>query len=401
MGIFMYDVVIVGSGIVGLVHALLLAQQTNLNIAIVSAQDINSEWSITHYDNRVYAIVPYVQGILSSLGIWQNLVKQRVGFIKNMVIWDLASTACLNISQRELNVEALAYVVEDNLLYNYLSQALHQYQQISWFIPWNFQNFTHQSDGLLINCAEGVLKTRLLVGADGGDSVVRKAANIEVETRSYNHSALITQVVTEVPHNNCAQQFFLNKLNGIPNGPLAFLPLYGQYHSAIVWSMHPDDAQNIMSIPDVDWSSILTQASLNKFGQIQSVGARQLFPLYERNVANYVQDRLALIGDAAHTIHPLAGQGLNLGIADAASLAQVIINFLRKNRKFYSYASLRRYERDRRPQNLIMLYMIFFLKIIFADQQLLTTYLRYSGLTCLKYFSILKSSIVFYAMGKK
>lgn len=396
----MYDIVIIGNGIVSLVHALALTQQTNLKIAIVTQQNASKLWSPSDYDPRVYALVRQSQLILADLGIWSNLSKQRVSVIKDMRIWDYGSAANLKILHQELNVSALAYVVEENLLYNCLLRALKQFNQISWFMAWHFINFWQHPEYLLVNCTEGVLKTKLLLGADGGESLVRQAAQLPFTQNSYQQSSFITQVVTELPHHNCAQQFFINTAQHQYNGPLAFLPLQDPHLAAVVWSMSPQDAQTIMALPDLALAQTLSQASLEQFGAIQIKGVRQVFPLYERHAGKYVVERIALLGDAAHTIHPLAGQGLNLGIADAASLAAAIIRAWGKGRKFYTHQNLRYYERDRKPKNFFMVKTIWWLKQLFSSRNQLTIGMRKSGLAWLKYFPLLQQLIVRYAMGK-
>lgn len=396
----MYDIVIIGNGIVSLVHALTLTQQTNLKIAIVTAQNASRVWSASYYDNRVYALVRQSQRILAEIGIWSTLNHQRISVIKDMRIWDYGSATNLSILHHELKVNALAYVVEESLLYNCLLRALKRSNQISWFMSWQFINFSQYPEYLVVNCTAGALKTKLLLGADGGESLVRQSAQLPFTQNSYQQSAFITQVVTELPHQNCAQQFFINTVQHKFNGPLAFLPLQDPHLAAVVWSMSPQDAQNIMVMPELALAKKLRQASLGQFGAIQATGMRQVFPLYERHAGKYVLDRIALLGDAAHTIHPLAGQGLNLGIADAEALASVIIRAWRQGRKFYTYQNLRYYERDRKPKNFFMVKIIWLLKQIFASRNQLTIEIRKSGLTCLQYLPILQQLIVRYAMGK-
>jgi 2-octaprenylphenol hydroxylase len=395
----MYDVTIVGGGIVGLLHAVLLAQHTPLNIALLSQQPL-TVMPAELAGPSVYAIVPSTQRILRDVGVWPELLQQGLGLIKDMLIWDTVNHSKLLLTRQEVNVRALAYVVAAHALRNCLIQRLHCLAQVTILAPWHFLAWQETATHLVIECQEGSINTQLLVGADGAESAVRHHGQFKVVKRGYGHSALITQVATTVPHRHCAQQFFVNN-TGLPVGPLAFLPLADAKLAAIVWSVVPDQAQRLLSLPTEALQEILERASLQQFAALRIVKPLQVLPLYERRVVKYYRDRVVLLGDAAHTVHPLAGQGLNLGIADAAFLAKVLGNAVRQGRCFYNSQTLAAYEHERRAKNELMLKAIGFIKIIFTTKVPGISCWRRQGWHMLNRLPLMKKIMVRYAMGDK
>jgi len=365
----MYDVMIVGSGIVGLVNACMLAQHTDLRIGLL-AQSLSPVWSPIEYDARVLAITPASQRIFGELGIWSFIESKRISPFTHMRVWDAYGSGKIHFNHSP----ALGFIVEENLIRAALYEKLITYSHVEIL-----------SDNR--TC-------RLLIGADGAHSMVREKANIAMHTHDYHHTAIIAKVQTELPHQKTAWQCFLGS-----SGSLAFLPLSHSHECSIVWSTTPEEAALFLSLDETAFSEKITQAFSMQLGTVKLTSKLYSFPLHERHVKNYVKEGLALIGDAAHTLHPLAGQGVNLGIADAACLAKVIISAVNKKRDFSSLHTLRRYERNRKGHNAMMLIAVKTLKALFTSDQKSLQFLRNQGLSLTDQAIFLKKYFSQYAMG--
>jgi 2-octaprenylphenol hydroxylase len=395
----MYDLIIIGSGIVGLMNALLLAQNTPFKIAILDAKVPRFTWSAADYDSRVYAITPASQQLLKKLALWSTLEAKRLSPFMHLSVWDAAGGGEIHFNHAELQVPVLGYILEENLLRGSLLEKLQDYPQLELLCPLQPCALEEREEFVELQFANAKpLRTKLLIGADGAESWVREAAGFDLRITAYQHSSLIAQVQTELPHEYTARQVFLSG-KGIPAGPLAFLPLADVHQSSIVWSTLPAEAEHLLQLDDKVFQQRLGEAFGFRLGQIVAVTKRHLFPLYERHVTAYVKNRLALLGDAAHSLHPLAGQGLNLGIADAACLAEVIIQAYKKGRDFSSRASLRRYERARKGNNALMLSTVKLLKNLFAREEKSLQQLRSHGLRFSNRLSIVKALFARYAMS--
>jgi 2-octaprenylphenol hydroxylase len=237
-----------------------------------------------------------------------------------------------------------------------------------------------------------VLQTRLLVGADGARSWVREQCGIAVTSTDYHQRAVVATVRTEQPHRDTAWQRFL------PGGPLAFLPLPEGYCS-IVWSTTPEHADALLAMDETAFCAALTDAFAARLGKVQSAVGRAAFPLSAQHAGRYVQPRIALVGDAAHTIHPLAGQGVNLGFADSAALAEVLIAALQKRQDIGSLGVLRRYERWRKGENLLMLEVMTGFQKLFGSELTAVRQARNLGLNLVQRLMPVKNLIIRRAMG--
>jgi len=398
----MYDIIIVGCGLVGLINALLLAKESGLRIAILDAKTPGATWNVDHYDSRVFAITPATKNILQNLGVWSLIESRRLSVYTRMQIWDEKSGAELIFDQADLSVPCLGYIVEENLIRTALLDQAAEVDQLDLLYPVQLRGLSQEPNYVELDCmGEAItapLRGRLLIGADGAQSWIREQAGIVLHIQAYHHSALIAQVQTEKVHQRTAGQVFLGS-DHYPSGPLAFLPLNDPHQCSIVWSTVPQEAERLLNMAEAEFQDLLGKAFADRLGKIQLVCKRQIFPLYERHVENYVKARVALIGDAAHTLHPLAGQGINLGIADAASLAAVIIEALNKKRDYANLSTLRRYERARKSENLIMLNTVKLLKNLFTGEHKGLQILRSQVLQWVNQSGLLKKFLASYAMG--
>lgn len=395
-----FDVLICGSGLVGLTLALALAP-TGLRIALLDPQPAprlpDTAPDAPDFDPRVSALTPASRALFEELGIWASVEALRVCPYRDMQVWDADGTGSIHFSAAELHQPCLGYIVENSLVSARLAQAL-QASSVA-LLQGSLENFAPQGAAQLVTLADGTrLQCRLLIGADGGNSKVRTLAGIATREWDTGHRALVTTVRTAQSHQYTAWQRFMQ------TGPLAFLPLYlpgavQQCHSSIVWSCVPELADDLLSLDDAQFARRLETAFESRLGAVEQVAARHAFPLWQKHAHSYVQTGLALIGDAAHTIHPLAGQGINLGLADVKSLAAVLARALRRGEDFASEQVLSRYQRERKAANLGMLLVMEGFRRAFGSDELHLRWLRNTGLKVADGLRPFKQAVMKGAMG--
>ncbi len=387
-----FDIIIVGSGIVGATTALLLAKNPTLNIAILDAQSISSQWNSRQYDHRVSAIARSSKKIFQQLDLWSTLKAKRISSYTHMQVWDEAGTGRIDFDCREVNLPALGYIVEDSVMRTSLIEKVSQTPTIQLIHPVKLMSLQQKSDRVeLTTKDQQIYSATLLIGADGANSWVREQIQTELTSWDYEQTAIVATVQTELPHQATAWQRFLS------TGPLAFLPLSDPHQCSIVWSATHADANELIALSDEDFCQRLSTAFEKKLGAILQTTKRFHFPLRMRHVKNYVQDKVVLIGDAAHTLHPLAGQGVNLGLLDAASLADVILADVEKQRDFSRRMTLRRFERARKADNAVMMTTVNFLKSLFISENQFVQQTRNLGLSFTNQLPIIKQMLTHYA----
>lgn len=304
------------------------------------------------FEPRVSALSAASQRILERLGVWDGIAARRVSPYRDMRVWDGSGTGSVHFSAASVHAEVLGHIVENRVVQDALLDRLHD-SQIGLLGSARLEQLRRSGDGWLLTLADGrELRAPLLVAADGANSAVRRLAGCATREWDYLHHAIVTSVRCERAHQATAWQRFTD------DGPLAFLPLARQgdeHWCSIVWSTVPAEAERLMALGDDAFRHELGKAFEWRLGQVTAVDPRLCIPLRQRHAKRYVESGLALIGDAAHSIHPLAGQGVNLGFLDAAVLAEVLLHALQRGEQPNDVRVLSRYERRRMPHNLAMM----------------------------------------------
>ncbi len=338
-----HDIIVAGAGLVGcaIVRAL---QQAGFDAALVERGNAPRPFDPAVDDLRVYALSPASIRWLQALGVWQQAEGWREGPYQAMKVWSEEPSRALGFDAADLRLPALGSIVENQLLqwalWSQLDPArLHTGAAV--------EELSLDEQGARLRLADGrQLECRLLVAADGVDSRLRGMAGIDTVGWSYEQRAIVAHVQTAKPHGQVALQRFLK------TGPLAFLPL-GDGRSSIVWSS--TEAERLLGLDDAAFLAELAGAIQYERGALTGTTARASFPLRLNHARDYVRDSFALAGDAAHSVHPLAGQGVNLGFSDAAALVSVLTETRDAGRDHGSLRCLKRYERARKAANLDML----------------------------------------------
>ena len=347
------------------------------------------------FSPRVSAISPASQKVWTTLGIWPLILKShRFQPYTGMDVWDSAGNGSIHFDSAELKRPALGTIIENHVIQSALMEQLSTFDNVTVHAPVSLKALSQTSTAISLTLENGnSFSCHLLVGADGALSWVRQEAHFGFDEKSYDHHALVTTVYSERPHHNIARQCFT------PEGPLAFLPLCDPHACSIVWSTSVAFNQHLMSIDDAALQLLLAKNIDHKLGTIQKADPRFSFPLLMRHAKTYVKPHIALVGDAAHTLHPLAGQGVNLGLLDAFSLANTIKEAVSKRYDYADLLTLNHYQRARRSHNRLMIASMQVFKSLFSRQDLLTTVARNIGLSVCNRFTPLKHSLIFFAMG--
>lgn len=340
-----FDVIVSGGGMVGLALANLL--DDSLSVAVVDPQPMPTLDQVSHtaFGARVSAISGRSKKILQQAKVWSHFPAKRIAPYQSMVVWEENGSSELAFRAQQIAAPNLGHIIENDLIRAALFEATRAKTNISLFTG-AIDEFQRDDSRVVCRTGEGVwLESKLLVGADGALSKVREMAHFETQSLPYHQQALVANIETELPHASTAWQRFL------ATGPMAYLPLPTPNQCSIVWSM--DDA---LCEQQQHWSKAYLEQRIaaaldHRLGCVRLTSDPVRFPLVARHSRHYVQSRLALVGDAAHTIHPLAGQGVNLGFADAEQLAEQINATHDKQADIGLLRHLRPYERKRKADN--------------------------------------------------
>ena len=395
-----YDICIVGSGMVGATLACMLADSDEtLSIAVIDNAPPRSQPELLdanqkpQFDLRVSAITRASENIFRNTGVWEVIESLRVSPYRDMHVWDAMGNGVVHFDSADIAESSLGYIIENNVIQYALQQRLVAFDNITVLAPVQCKKLIENDNQMvLLLDDEQVITCSLIVGADGSHSWLRQQAKIMKRGWDYDQAALVCYVQTEQSHQKTAWQRFM------PDGPLAFLPLQENY-SSIVWSTTPEHAEELKIMSENDFKKALTIASDNFLGDIQSCSQRAVFPLRFFVVENYIKSNLALIGDAAHTIHPLAGQGVNLGLADAAALAQTLIDARSVGKEINRFSVLRQYERWRKADNLAVMAAMDGFKNLFGSELNAVRELRNMGMNLVNQVPLVKNMVIKQAMG--
>lgn len=386
-----YDIAIIGGGLVGATLACALGEST-LRVGIIENQ-LTTLAPTDEYDTRVSAITLASRAIFENIGAWRAMQQQRISPLREMQVWDAQGSGAIHFDAADLGEPELGYIIENRVLLSAVHARMAQFDNVDVLCPAQVVDLRREPAAIVIGLqGGGQRRATLLVGADGEHSAIRAWAGIRSRSVSYDQTAIVATVETARPHHATAWQVFL------PTGPLAFLPLEGNA-SSIVWSCDSARAAVLLGLADERFMAELHAAFGDRLGTIQAISQRVGFPLSRAHADHYVDERVALVGDAVHRVHPLAGQGVNLGLLDAATLAQVVLDAVADKKDIGTRAVLRRYQRWRKGDNLAMLVVTDAFKRGFGSQRQPLVSLRNAGMRITDNLSPLKQLIMRHAAG--
>ena len=372
------DLVIVGAGMVGSALALALAD-SGLSVVLLDRGPLTpgAVESDLPFEPRVSALSLASQRILQRLGAWDGILARRVSSYQAMHVWDGSGTGAVHFDAASVHAEVLGHIVENRVVQDALLERLAE-ANVLLLPEARLELLRRSGDQWLVQLAgDRQIRAPLVVAADGATSAVRRLAGLETREWDYLHHAIVTSVRCAESHQRTAWQRFTD------DGPLAFLPLDRGGDTrwcSIVWSCTPKQGERLMALDDAAFCQALGEAFEQRLGKVECSDTRLCIPLRQRHAKRYVEPGLALIGDAAHVIHPLAGQGVNLGFLDAAVLAEELCHAQARGESIAEQRVLERYERRRMPHNLAMMAAMEGFQRLFQDDRLPLRWLRNAAL---------------------
>jgi len=384
------QVCIVGGGCVGLTLALGLAK-ADISVVVIDAAP-KEPLPTDEYGLRVSALSLASQALFESLGVWSAITAQRATAYTHMDVRDQDSFSKITFNSDELDLPHLGHIVENNIIRYALINELEKQTKATLLFDTAYQQI-HQGDNdvfVTLDSGEPV-NAKLLVAADGANSAIRNQFNMPYTFKDYDHHAIVASVKTAEPHNNTARQVFL------PSGPLAFLPLPDANTHSIVWSTSPAHSESLLAMDDSAFNKAVMAAFDGQCGLCDVQSKRAAFPLKMRYAQKWVEGKVLLMGDAAHTIHPLAGLGMNLGLKDAAYLIELLT---KQQDEFASVRTLRDYERSRKLDAQKHIAMMQGLKELFEGNNPVKKLVRGVGLSMVDNLGPIKHLFASQAIGK-
>lgn len=389
------DILIVGAGSAGLTLALLLATASHsqqLQIMLVDKEQAPSADNFGY--KRVSALNLASMRLLEQLGVWQHIAVKPA--YQHMQVFEADSFASIEFDAQQSALPELGFIVDNEELRLALYQRALEFGQITFKLGHGINKLdaTARHNLVTLGNDERIL-ARLVVGADGANSKVRQLLKMPMMFWDYDHHALVAVVKTSEPHGQTARQVFL------PTGPLALLPLADPHLCSIVWSTSPAEAAELAACDAAQFNQRLTAAGQSMLGVCQVETSREVYPLKMRYVTQWVQHKVVLVADAAHTIHPLAGQGMNLGLMDVAALAELIDEKMSAQQDWLSDPMLRRYERWRKAQAQQMIATMEAFKRGFMAQHPALKLVRAVGMKLTDRLPMIKQKILASALGNQ
>lgn len=384
------DIVIVGGGMVGLALAGLL-KDVDCQIKIIEKNTPKFDADTIYH--RVSAINASSQKILEQIGAFQHIPAQRLSPYTEMKVWEKDSFANIHFDNndneiKQLGLSQLGFILENAVIQHALWQQVSQQANVEYIIAAP-QTLGVSENGAFLTLDNGeMLSAKLVVGADGANSWVRNQMKMPLTSKDYQHTALVCNVKTTEKHGKTARQIFAE------DSIFAFLPMADEHLCSIVWSLPPNKANELKNASEAEFNKALTIAFDNQLGLCEVQSLREIYPLAARFCRDFAQPRIALIGDAAHTIHPLAGLGVNLGFADARTLANEIQKQLVNNQDIGEYRHLRQFERERKAQAMKLLATMEGLKQLFDGNHPLKKLFRGIGLSLTNQLPFVKKQLI-------
>lgn len=398
-----FDVVIVGAGIAGSALALAL-DGSGIKVLLLEADDfvtepVSAPVDIDGFDARVSALTLESQVFLQDIGVWEQLAAQQLSqSFSHMKVWDGEGTAgVIEFDAAEIAEESLGTIVPNRAIIHALIDRLQMSSNVKLVEQMRLAGLHKTQEGYRFSLGDKTVEAQLLVGADGANSFVRQQLDFRTREWDYEHQAIVCTVETQKPHQSTAWQCFHHR------GPVALLPLPeldGKHYCSIVWSQEYSRAEELLQLDNKDFSQVLGSELEFCLGNILAVSQRFAFPLRQRHAVDYVKRSAALVGDAAHTIHPLAGQGINLGLKDVKVLAEELIKGFAEGQHLGDRQLLTRYQRRRKADNLAMMAMMEGFKRLFGQQSKVVGLLRNKGMQLLSGIEPLKQQIIKHAVGR-
>jgi len=387
-----YDVIIVGGGMVGATLGCALGNGP-LRVAVLETRPPRPFAPTDPLDLRVAAISLASKRIIAGVGAWSGVAARRFCPYARLRVWEDEDRGVTEFHSAAIGEPALGYFLENRVLQLALWERLQESENVDLLCPAQTRRLSLHTDGAAVTLADGhTLTGRLLVGADGAQSQVRQAAGIGIEAWDYEQYAVVATAKIDLPQQDITWQRFT------PTGPQAFLPLPAQ-HASLVWYCPPRQAQRLLELTEDSFIDAVQNAFPACLGRVQTLVGRGGFPLRRLHARRYVKPHIALIGDAAHTIHPLAGQGVNLGLLDAAVLAEVLLDAAAAGQDIGDVRVSNRYERWRRPDNFIMQTAMEAFYRVFGNSIMPLRLLRNLGLGAANQLTPAKHQVMRYAMG--
>lgn len=384
------DVVIVGGGMVGAALACSLGG-SRLKVAVVEAQTPEPFSADQPHDLRVSALSIASKNILETVGAWEGVTSRRFCPFRRMRVWE--SSGDTTFDSTDISYPELGYIVENRITQLALLDRLREFANVELLMPQVIKKIDYDGSQSCVTLESGrELQAKLLVAADGGHSRVRQAVGLGVTSWDYNQHALVIYIETAYPQQDITWQRFVS------SGPQAFLPLTGNYAS-IVWYQSPDEVRRLQALPFEQLRAELVAAFPDCLGEVKQVLGVASFPLRRQHAQAYVKQGVALVGDAAHMINPLAGQGVNIGLLDAAALAEVVVDAHGRGKNFADVSVLRRYEAMRRNENLKMMTVMDVFYRSFSNDILPVKLLRNLGLGLAQRITPARNKVMKAAMG--
>jgi 2-octaprenyl-3-methyl-6-methoxy-1,4-benzoquinol hydroxylase len=385
-----FDVVIVGGGMVGAAVACGLGG-SSLKVAVIEQQMPEPFSPEQPHDLRVSALSIASRKILEAVGAWQGVIDRRSCPFRRMRVWE--TTGDTEFSCDDINYSELGHIVENRVTQLALLERLQEFSNIELISPVQIKNIEYSENSSQLQLEDGrCLSARVLVAADGGQSKVRQTVGLGVTSWDYQQQAMVLYIETENPQQDITWQRF------VPTGPQAFLPLTGSYGS-IVWYNSADEVRRLKKLEKEQLKQELQNSFPKCLGPVKAILGVASFPLKRQHAQKYVKTGVVLVGDAAHMINPLAGQGVNIGLLDAAALVQVLLEANAKNQDIAKLSVLKRYEKMRRFENLKMMTVMDAFYRVFSNEILPLKLVRNLGLGLAERVKPAKNKVMRMAMG--